>query len=129
MARGRRRYATIGDADAMTIPEARTEARRLIAAFTEKVTNGGGPRTPGHPMDAFAAEFLDRQVRHWKPKTQECNARIVRKDILPAFGRMPLDAIGPEDVAAWFDAASNDRPGAANRALEILRAMMFRAEE
>ena len=49
--------------------------------------------------------------------------------ILPAFGRMPLDRIGPEDVSAWFDAASKDRPGAANRASEILRAMMFRAEE
>ena len=49
--------------------------------------------------------------------------------ILPAFGKMPLDRIGPEDVAAWFDAASKDKPGAANRAFEILRAMMFRAEE
>ena len=48
---------------------------------------------------------------------------------LPAFGRMPLDRIGPEDVAAWFDAASKDKPGAANRAFEILRATMFRAEE
>ena len=49
--------------------------------------------------------------------------------ILPTFGRMPIDRIGPEDVATWFDAASRDRPGAANRAFEILRAMMFRAEE
>ena len=49
--------------------------------------------------------------------------------ILPAFGRMPLDRISPEDVAAWFDAASRDKPGAANRAFEILRAMLFRAEE
>ena len=32
-------------------------------------------------------------------------------------------------MAAWFDAASKDKPGAANRAFEILRAMMFRAEE
>ena len=40
-----------------------------------------------------------------------------------------LDRIGPEDVVAWFDAASKDKPGAANRAFEILRAMMFRAEE
>ena len=49
--------------------------------------------------------------------------------ILPALGRMPLDRIGPEHVAAWFDAASRDKPGAANRAFEILRSMMFRAEE
>ncbi len=33
--------------------------------------------------------------------------------ILPAFGKMPLDRIGPEDVATWFDAASKDKPGAA----------------
>ena len=32
-------------------------------------------------------------------------------------------------VAAWFDAARRDRPGAANGALEILRTMMNRAEE
>ena len=42
---------------------------------------------------------------------------------------MPVNRIGPEDVAAWFDAASRDKPGAANRAFEILRSMMFRAEE
>ena len=48
---------------------------------------------------------------------------------LPAFGRMPLDRVGAQEVAAWFDAASGDKSGAANRAFEILRAMMFRAEE
>ena len=35
MVRGRRRYANIGSADAMTIPEARREARRLIASYIE----------------------------------------------------------------------------------------------
>ena len=54
---------------------------------------------------------------------------MLKARILPAFGRMPLDRIGPEDVAAWFDTASRDRPGEANRALEILRSMMSRAEE
>ena len=42
---------------------------------------------------------------------------------------MTLDRIEPEDVASWFDAASRVKPGAANRAFEILRATMFRAEE
>ena len=41
----------------------------------------------------------------------------------------PIHRIGAEDVAAWFDAASKDKPGAANRAPGILLAMMFRAEE
>ena len=129
MVRGRRRYATIGSADAMTIPEARREARRLIASYIEPAKTDNGPRMPGHPMNAFAEEFLDRQAHRWKPRTLECNAHVVRKDILPAFGRMPLDAIGPAEVAAWFDEASKDKPGAANRAFEILRAMINRAEE
>ena len=30
----------------MTIPDARAEARKLIAAFTDMVKNDGGPRTP-----------------------------------------------------------------------------------
>ena len=57
-----------------------------------------------------------------------CGSRVKAR-ILPAFGKTPVDRIAPEDVTAWFDAASKNRPGAANRAFEILRAMMFRAEE
>ena len=47
MVRGRRRRATIGSADAMTIPEARREARRLIASYIEPAKTDDGPRTPG----------------------------------------------------------------------------------
>ena len=126
-ARGRRRFATLGDADAMTIPEARREARRLIAAFTETVRNDGGPRTPGQPMDAFAAEFLDRQAHRWKPATRETNAYIVRNHILPAFGALTVDAIAAEQVRDWF-AAMSDRPGIANRAMPVLSMMMRMAE-
>ena len=127
MVRGRRRYATIGSADAMTIPEARREARRLIASYIEPAKTDSGPRTPGHPMDAFAAEFLDRQARHWKPRTQETNARIVRKDILPAFGHLTVDAIAVEQVRDWF-ASMAGKPGSANRAMPTLSVMMRMAE-
>ena len=56
--------ATLGNADALTIPEARAEARRLIASFADTAKKDSGPRTPGRPVEAFAAEFLDRQARH-----------------------------------------------------------------
>ena len=72
---------------------------------------------------------MRRSDPHWKPSGRATVRIYLKARILPAFGRMPLDRIGLEDVSAWFDAASRDRPGAANRALEILRAMMFRAEE
>ena len=80
MVRGRRRYATVGSADTMTVPEARAEACKLIAAFLDTVRNDGGPKTPGRPMDAFAAEFLDRQARHWKPRTVVRRRRLTPRN-------------------------------------------------
>ena len=52
---GRRRFATIGSADVPTAPEARREARRLIASHIAPVRTDRGPRMPGRPMTAFAA--------------------------------------------------------------------------
>ncbi len=125
--RGRIRSATIGSADTLTVPEARREARRLLATFIDPVRNDTGPRTPGHPMDAFATEFLERYARHWKPSTLESSAYLVRKYILPAFGRMTVDAITVEHVKDWF-ASMADRPGVANRAMPVLSVMMRMAE-
>ena len=127
MVRGRRRYATVGNADTMTVSEARAEARKLLAAFLDTVKNEGGPRTPCHPMDAFAAEFLDRQAWLWKPRTLESNTYMVGKYILPAFGHMTVDAITVEQVRDWF-ASLAERPGSANRAMPVLSVMMRMAE-
>ena len=125
--RGRIRSATIGSADAMSVPEARAEARKVIASFIEPARIDNGPRTPGRRMDAFAEEFLERHARHWKPRTQETNTYMVRKYILPAFGHMTVDAIAIEHVRDWF-ASMADRPGNANRAMPVLSVMMRMAE-
>ncbi|MXW21371.1 MAG: tyrosine-type recombinase/integrase [Gammaproteobacteria bacterium] len=127
MVHGRRRYATLGNADSMTIPEARREARRLIASYIEPARNGNGPRTSGHPMTAFAGEYLDRQARNWKSSTRNTNASIVQKEILPAFGSLTVDAVTVEQVRDWF-ASMADRPGVANRAMPVLSMMMRMAE-
>ena len=114
MARGCRRYATIGSAETMSVPEARNEARKLIAAFVDTVKKDGSPRTPGHPMTAFADEFLERYARHWKPSTLESNRYFIRNHILPPFGHLTVDAIAVEHVRDWF-ASMADRPGRSPR--------------
>ena len=48
---------------------------------------------------------------------------------MPHFGRLRLDTIDHARVSAWFDAASAGKPGAANRAYEILRAMLNAARQ
>ena len=124
---GRRRYANLGDAATLTVPQARREARRLIAGFTEPARIDIRPRTPGHPMTAFAEEFLDRRTHRWKPRTRETNTRIVRKNILPTFGHLTVDAITVEQVKDWF-ASMSERPGVANRSMPVLSVMMRMAE-
>ena len=128
---GRSRRIVIGRHGEMELAQARRRARDMLA----RIRAGGNPaddiqrerETP--TLREFADEYLRRCEPHWKPSGRKTVRIYLKARILPAFGRMPLDRIGPEDVAAWFDAASRDRPGAANRAFEILRAMMNRAEE
>ena len=128
---GRSRRIVIARHGEMELAEARRRARDMLAC----IRAGENPadeirrekQTP--TLREFADEYLRRCEPHWKPSGRSTMRIYLKARVLPAFGRMPLDRIGPEDVAAWFDAASRDRPGAANPALEILRAMMFRAEE
>ncbi len=128
---GRSRRIVIARHGEINLAEARRRARDMLA----RIRAGGNPaddiqrerETP--TLREFADEYLRRCEPHWKPSGRKTVRIYLKARILPAFGRMLLDAIGPEDVAAWFDAASRDKPGAANRAFEILRAMMNRAEE
>ena len=128
---GRSRRIVIARHGEMDLAQARRRARDMLA----RIRAGGNPaddirkekETP--TLRAFAEEYLRRCEPHWKPSGRRTMRIYLKARILPAFGKMPLDRIEREDVAAWFDAASRDKPGAANRALEILRAMMNRAEE
>ena len=128
---GRSRRIVIARHGEMDLAEARRRARDMLA----RIRAGDNPaddiqrekKTP--TFREFADEYLRRCEPHWKPSGRKTVRIYLKARILPAFGRVPLDRIGREHVAAWFDAASRDKPGAANRAFEILRAMMFRAEE
>ena len=44
--------------------------------------------------------------------------------MVPGFGRLKLDTTDHARVSAWFDVANVDRPGAANRAFDILSVML-----
>ena len=128
---GRSRRIVIARHGEMELAEARRRARDMLA----RIRAGDNPaddvqrekKTATFPE--FADEYLRRCEPHWKPSGRKTVRIYLNARILPAFGRIPLDRIGPEDVAAWFDAASKNKPGAANRAFEVLRATMFRAEE
>ena len=58
----------------------------------------------------FADEYLRRCEPHWKPSGRKTVRIYLNARILPAFGKKPLDRIGPGGVTAWFDAAGETSP-------------------
>ena len=128
---GRSRRIVIARHAEMEPVEARRRAREILARIRAGENPADDIRNEKETLTLreFSCEYLRRSEPHWKPSGRKTVRIYLNGRILPTLGRMPLDRIGPEDVAAWFDAASKDRPGAANRAFEILRSMMFRAEE
>ena len=128
---GHSRRIVIGRHGEIKLAEARRRACDMLASIRAGRNHADDIRREkaAPTLRAFADEYLRRCEPLWKPSGLRTMRIYLKARILPAFGRIPLDRIGPEDLAAWFDAASRDKPGAAIRALEILRAMTFRAEE
>jgi integrase len=78
-------------------------------------------------FEALLAEFEERTGARWKPSTWVAHRKYVRNWIRPGFAGAFIDEIDKVKVLAWFEAVSRVSPGAANRALSILSAMMAEA--
>lgn len=127
--RGRMRKVTLGRFPELSLDAARREGAAVLARLW-----GGEDVTPPRKARApvfrdFAARYRERRRHRWKPSSLATFDIYLRARLMPAFGRLRLDAIDHVRVSAWFDAASVDRPGAANRAFEILRAMLGSARQ
>ena len=126
---GRMRKFTLGRYPEMGIGKARREAAAVLARLW-----GGedipSPRKTRAPLFRdFAKRYRARRKHRWKPSSLKTYDGYLRHRLMPAFGKLRLDAIDHGRVSAWFDAASADKPGAANRAFEILRAMLKTARQ
>ena len=128
-AKGRMRKITLGRFPEMGIEQARREAAAMLVRLwgDEPVP---APRKKKAPLFRdFAARYRESRKHRWKPASLKTFDGYIRNRLMPAFGRLRLDAIDHARVSAWFDAASVDKPGAANRAFEALRAMLAAARQ
>ncbi len=114
------RTVRLGSPGDMTAAEAREKALAAIAKARDD-------KEAGPLFTDFAAEFMRRQGRRWKPSTRTGNAHLIDRYLVPFFGAMRVPQIGRADVRRWFDAMSGT-PGNANRTLPVLSVMMRQAE-
>lgn len=129
---GRMRTVTLGSADVLTEAIARDVAARiLLRCQVDENPAETRVRIRSYPSwTDYLDEYWSRMASRWKPRTRETHDGYRRVHLDHAFAGKFIDRIDQEDVARWF-AAVTDRsgPGAANRALDIVKAMMRKAEE
>ena len=123
--RGKRTWNIVGDANAISIDEARTRAASMLAAIRSRTDSTAVPQDTR--FEAIATVVFQRHARVWKPGTLEVNRIYLRRQILPTFSRQNMADITQRDVRRWF-ASLRATPAAADRSLPILSVILKEAE-
>ena len=122
---GRRVWKTVGDADAVTVGEARSRATSLLAEIRPAANTADSAQTTR--FDLVAEAVFQRYVRVWKPHTHYVNRSYLRCHLLPTFSGRHIADITHQDVRLWF-ASLRTTPVAADRSLPVLSVILKEAE-
>ena len=128
---GRMRTVTIGRAEIIPEAVARDVARRIVL----RVDVGLDPAEDRHKVrhapvyEAFLEQYWRSASPNWKPSTQRAAQHYRRNILESAFPGRFLDEIEHADAVRWHAGVTRSNgPGAANRAMEFLRAAFNKAE-
>ena len=123
--RGERIWKIVGDADSISVSEARSRAGAILAAIRR---GEDAPRDPGETLFEVVAETVfQRYQRVWKAGTLNVNRGYLRQQILPHFAGRPVADIDRREVRNWF-ASLRATPAAADRSMPVLSVIMREAE-
>ena len=122
---GRRVWRIVGDADHLSLDEARRRATELLAALR---CRGAAVASPDETrFESVAEEVFRNYARHWKPRTRAVNRRYLHNQILPWFRGRNIADITRADVQRWF-ASLHATPASADRSAPILSVILREAE-
>ena len=120
---GRRVWQIVGDAASLSVEDARSKARSLLAAGR----NGTSAASEHILFEEVAEEVIRRYGRNWKPRTLKVNRGYLANQILPRFRGRSIADISAADVREWF-ASLHATPVAADRSVPVLSVIMAQAE-
>ncbi len=114
--------ATVGPAAIVTVEDARKRALAFRLGTAPRKAEGRSS-TPLF-RDFVLHEWLPAYRRRCAPSSCRSANLVLSRQLIPAFGRFPLDAIRRIGVERWFDDYGRTAPGGANKALDILGQIM-----
>ena len=123
--RGERIWKIVGDANAMTLAEARTRAVSVLAAIrfgADAPVAADAPR-----FETVAEAVFQRHAHIWKAQTFCVNRSYYRCKLLPWFAGQSIADIDHQDVQRWF-ASLRATPVSADRSMPILSVILKEAE-
>ena len=118
------RKMSFGPAALRTVEDVRRAC--LAAAGASGAGEGSGKTTPLF-RDFVAHSWTTACLDRCKPSTQRGFRALLKRQLLPAFGARHLHSIARIDAVRWFETRSREAPGAANKALELLRQILNHA--
>ena len=115
---------TLGQVSLMDISQARAMCRDILVD-RETEMEWTGNTVPVPLFQDFVATTW-KAACHDRFKLSSCRQvnSMLKRQLLPAFGDMPLDRIARNTVNRWFDRYSATAPGGANRTLDLLCRIM-----
>lgn len=125
---GKSRKRVLGDADAISLIDARLAAIKLLEKIkTERPEEKVDAPNPLATVEEFSERFLADCHSRWKPNTLKNNRATFTKRINPTLGKLRVRDVVKEDIVRWMDAATG-APGTQNIALALVSGMMNHAE-
>ncbi len=115
-------------AGALSAPAARAEARRLLVKATLADLPTASERGKVPLFADYAEEFWLDYSPHWKASTRRTSRSRIDSQLVPRFGKLPVDMIERADINRWRDSMAG-RGGSFNRSIPIMSVMMQYAEK
>ena len=124
------RYRT-GTGDRITAPStfaSKVEAQRWLAAAETDMFRGDwhDPRLGDIPFGEWSEQWLATKAPHVQESTAELYRYLLRRHVVPCFGKAPVGRITPPDVQAWLAAMHSTHLSANTvaKAYRVLRGVL-----
>lgn len=126
---GRQRRFTVGTYPAMSLGEARSEARKILedaargidAKERREQERQKADRRRRETFEAVADEFIEDYVKAKRLRTAHEIERCLRRDVIPEWGSRSVHDITRRDLKELLRKKAATSPAAANKVLEIVR--------